>query len=318
MNTTQDIHYTQMPNELMEVLMSKAVNASMKAVLVFIARKTYGFHKPTDEISLTQFEKGTKHTRPTVVASLTKLKDVKLIMQLTKGRSKHSSSEWKIDLCDWEEKLVKMNELVKNSNNQSASQLVKPALHTKESQKIFYNYLKTSPTFEEENPGGGTKPQPPPNTPPHATPPAEVVFRNLLKKAKVRADSGLDRISNSELFPFSRNTDAAVKGIIYYILKYKIFCGTDHPFYKLPQLRDCIFGFLYGVGVIERSNLDYPLDDIVAQAINRWFASTPTEPNNLRLSHFVGGKNNSILINSLDSVMADYGLVWKEDADAYF
>lgn len=310
MSTSQQSYHTQMPNELMEVLMSKAVNSSMKAVLVCIARKTYGFHKETDQISLTQFEKHTTLTRPTIVAALSKLQRANFVLLLSKGRSRISSNEWKLDLSNWEEKLVKLNELVKNDT----SQLVKSSLHTKEKQNKFNNYLPTSSSFKEttyeEIPDLGTVTQP------KGKPQPEMVFRNQLKKLRIKLDSLFDKKSDEELenLEVTRNTRDAIEGIIYYINKYKLYCGEDHPFYKTSQLQDCFMGFLDGIWNIERSGLEIPLQVAVQKVIDRWFETTPTEANNLRLSHFAG-QGSWIFCNALSSVMRDYGLGWwrKED-----
>ncbi|HUD44375.1 MAG TPA: replication protein [Patescibacteria group bacterium] len=121
--------FTQIPNELMEILMSSATNASEKAVLVFIARKIYGFHKKTDQISLTQFENKLGLSRPTIVAVLSRLLQVKLILLVKKGRSKKACNEWQFCLDDYPSKLVKLTQLVKYDKEK----LVKYTLHTKES-----------------------------------------------------------------------------------------------------------------------------------------------------------------------------------------
>ncbi len=177
------------------------------------------------------------------------------------------------------------------------------------------NYLKKSNTCKETNSGENS--QPSTRNQPKSNSQSEVVFRSLLKKTKLSIDSWLDKYPDSELDngTISRNTDAAIKGILYYIRRYKIFCGIDHPNYKLPQLRDCMEGFLDGIWQIERCGIKIPLEEIVVKVIDRWFNTTSSEPNNLRLSHFVG--NISLVFsNSLESVMADYGLCWKEDTDA--
>lgn len=175
----------------------------------------------------------------------------------------------------------------------------------------FNNYLPTSSTFKETNFCGETQPLPKPQA--NGKPHVEVIFRNLLKKTKISVDSWLDKYPDEELDSgtISRNTDAAVKGILYYIRKYKVYCGIDHPLYKLPQLRDCMEGFLDGIWQIEQSHLHIPLDDVVIQVINRWFETTSINPNRLRLSVFVG-KLSLVFSNSLESVMADYGLERKE------
>lgn len=174
------------------------------------------------------------------------------------------------------------------------------------------NYLKTSLPSKETT--FGEKPQPLPVTQPSTKPQPEVVFRSNLKSIKESLDSWLDRYPDSELDEgtISRNTDAAVKGIVYYIRKYKIYCKVDHPFYKPQQLRDCMEGFLDGIWQVEHCGIPLSLDEIVTKVIDRWFETTAIDSNNMRLSVFVG-KYSLVFSRALESVMADYGLEWRRD-----
>jgi phage replication O-like protein O len=47
--------YTQVPDELFDLLMSRLSGAELK-VLLYIVRRTFGFKKGSDRISLSQFE----------------------------------------------------------------------------------------------------------------------------------------------------------------------------------------------------------------------------------------------------------------------
>ncbi len=304
MSTSQQSYHTQMPNELMEILMSKAINSSMKAVLVCIARKTYGFHKKTDQISLTQFEKHTTLTRPTIVAALSKLQRANFVLLLNKGRSRISSNEWQLDLSNWEEKLVKLRELVKND----PSQLVKSPLHTKEKQNKFNNYLPTSSSFKETNFGGETQPLPEPQPITKDNP--EVIFRSLINRAIPLAEHGIRLGENPE--DFSEDTGLCAAGIRYYLRKYTVVLGTHHALYKTEQVVDCVKGFLWGLRIIETSEFPIPKSEVMTRAIDRWFNTTETDQNNLQLNHFVGNHSN-IFFNSIKGVGAELGVVWGED-----
>lgn len=121
--------FTAIPNDLMEVLLSEALNNTERRILLFIARKTYGFQKNSDQISLTQFENKLKISRPTLVRTLERLKLVKLVQLVRKGRSRLASNEWLIDPSDYQNKLVHLGQLVKSD----PKQLVKLRQHTKES-----------------------------------------------------------------------------------------------------------------------------------------------------------------------------------------
>lgn len=51
--------YTRIANELLEHLCFAGISGSEYRILIFVIRKTYGFKKLKDKISLTQFQKGT-------------------------------------------------------------------------------------------------------------------------------------------------------------------------------------------------------------------------------------------------------------------
>lgn len=73
--------YTAIANELLEKIISSKFIGSEIAILIFIIRKTYGFNKKTDRISLTQFEAGTKLSRPTVILAIKNLASKKIIIK---------------------------------------------------------------------------------------------------------------------------------------------------------------------------------------------------------------------------------------------
>lgn len=65
--------YTAIANEIMESISKVRLLGSEFQIIFWIIRQTYGFHKKEDVISLTQFEKHTGLSRPTVVKSLKNL-----------------------------------------------------------------------------------------------------------------------------------------------------------------------------------------------------------------------------------------------------
>ena len=50
-------NFTQIPNVILDKLMSNLTDAELR-VLMYICRRTYGFHRKADKISYSQFEKG--------------------------------------------------------------------------------------------------------------------------------------------------------------------------------------------------------------------------------------------------------------------
>src|SRR3990167_3522361 len=80
-NVQAENGYTKIANEVLEALVKVRLPPSEKDILFFIIRKTYGWGKKVDRISLTQFEKGTELSRPTVVKAITNLITRKMVVK---------------------------------------------------------------------------------------------------------------------------------------------------------------------------------------------------------------------------------------------
>ena len=59
MNPQKGNGYTPIANEIMEALARTHLPSSDFRCLLYIIRKTYGYHKKTDQISLNQFSQAT-------------------------------------------------------------------------------------------------------------------------------------------------------------------------------------------------------------------------------------------------------------------
>lgn len=73
--------FTSIANEILEHLSQPGINGSEYRVLIFLLRKTYGFHKKTDKISLSQFQKGTGMKRANVVETIKSLVVKRLLLK---------------------------------------------------------------------------------------------------------------------------------------------------------------------------------------------------------------------------------------------
>lgn len=73
--------YTAIANEIMEALSRFRINGEARQVLDWILRKTYGFNKTEDAISLSQFVLGTGLKKNTIIKALSKLRFLNLITQ---------------------------------------------------------------------------------------------------------------------------------------------------------------------------------------------------------------------------------------------
>lgn len=71
--------YTMVANELLEALAKIKLCSYETRVLLFIIRKTYGWHKKTDWISLSQIAMGTDIRKPHVSRTINSLKSRNII-----------------------------------------------------------------------------------------------------------------------------------------------------------------------------------------------------------------------------------------------
>ncbi len=78
-NPQKENGYTPIANEIMEALARTRIPGEARQVLDVIIRKTYGFNKPDDLISLSQFVKSTGLKRPNVVRAIQKLLQMNII-----------------------------------------------------------------------------------------------------------------------------------------------------------------------------------------------------------------------------------------------
>src|SRR3990167_1288652 len=74
--------YTAISNEILERLVNTPLLGSEYQVLFCIIRKTYGYQKKVDIISLSQFQKATGLSRPTVVKTLKNLVTRKMVVKI--------------------------------------------------------------------------------------------------------------------------------------------------------------------------------------------------------------------------------------------
>lgn len=124
-------NYTRIINPLIEALIKIPFKGCELAVALYVIRKTYGFNKKQDEISLSQFCEGTGRSRQTVVTALKNLQLVKTLRLVKRGTSKTASNIWEINKYVGTWQLVKTSRLVKRKGGQ----LVKTSRHTKDNTK---------------------------------------------------------------------------------------------------------------------------------------------------------------------------------------
>lgn len=73
--------FTRIANEILEHLTFPGINGSEYRIAIFVIRKTYGFGKKKDRISLTQFQKGTYMNRPQAVRTIKSLVSKRILLK---------------------------------------------------------------------------------------------------------------------------------------------------------------------------------------------------------------------------------------------
>lgn len=98
-NPQKENGHIQVSTELWEALTKTRINGEARQILDFIIRKTYGFNKKEDTISLSQFCLGTGLHKSAVCKGVLKLKSMNLITQ--KVTSIASSYSFNKDFDTW-------------------------------------------------------------------------------------------------------------------------------------------------------------------------------------------------------------------------
>lgn len=131
----------------------------------------------------------------------------------------------------------------------------------------------------------------------------EVIIRSMLNKISKSfiEKGGLEKYDLSE-----EDLKMAREAIYYYLHKYQELVGIEHPIYRKPQLEDCFYSIVGQVISFRNSSwLAKNIPQVVQMVMDRWFATTPNDPNNLLMSHFIGGKDNKIFDNCFDALSID-------------
>ncbi len=131
-------NYTRILNSIIDNLFKIPFKGCEFEVAMFIIRKTYGFNKTEDEISLTQFCYNLNRSKPSIVKALKNLQLVNIVLLVKQGDSKKCSNLWKFNKYHPTWELVKVAKLVKHrvpTSKELIPQLVKLPLHTKDNTK---------------------------------------------------------------------------------------------------------------------------------------------------------------------------------------
>lgn len=149
--------FTKISNEILESLVKAGLLGSELQVVLFVIRKTYGWGKKRDIISLTQFEGATNLSRITIIKTIKNLVSKNILVKTALPRNRIAYSYQK----NYNEWVVNTAILVKHSTgskdrltrlvNTALPKVVKTALHTKEKKETIQkdSLKKIRKHFEE-------------------------------------------------------------------------------------------------------------------------------------------------------------------------
>jgi phage replication O-like protein O len=132
-NPQRENGYTPIANEILDELIKAGLSGRQLSVILLLLRKTYGFNKKQDSISLSQFVKLTRIPKSTLCRILNSLQLVSILTLVKKGNSKKNSNVWTFNKNYEQWKLVPKQLVVKmglvdtkngTSSDQKADQLV--------------------------------------------------------------------------------------------------------------------------------------------------------------------------------------------------
>lgn len=111
-------NYTQIPNAIFELMADKDAHlteAELRVILA-IARKTFGWHKKRDKISLSQLETLTAMSRPSIVAGLEAAIDRGIVRRTPDKNDKRGGFFYELAVDEPNDQTSKKSELVKEVN----------------------------------------------------------------------------------------------------------------------------------------------------------------------------------------------------------
>ena len=79
MSTDKEQGFTKVPNELYDALLRKKLSPSQLCTVLYIIRKTYGFHKEEDSISVRKMAEETGYSRQAMINAVRDLEKMGII-----------------------------------------------------------------------------------------------------------------------------------------------------------------------------------------------------------------------------------------------
>ena len=113
--------YTKIPNELLEAILEYRFTAAQLIVLLYVIRKTYGWNKHMDSISISKIAKDTQFSRRSMVSAVSDL--VKLcVLNVEEDGAGHPKMMYIRDPSDWDKPVNPTSHVKSASHVNSTSQ----------------------------------------------------------------------------------------------------------------------------------------------------------------------------------------------------
>jgi len=131
--------YTKIANEILEALALNRLSGQEIQIVFVVLRKTYGFNKSEDEISLSQFSDCTGINRPKIVVLLKGLIGKKILTVTQKDTSQIKTYKFQKDHSLWQvlPKKVTVTQKDIRGVTQKGNKVLPKKVHTKERKKSF-------------------------------------------------------------------------------------------------------------------------------------------------------------------------------------
>jgi len=125
--------YTAIANKIMEELAIMRIPGEARQVLDVILRKTYGWNKKEDEISLSQFRKTTRLLSPNIIRARKKLLKMNVITVIQKDNSRIPTYRFQKDYTKWKPLSKKIIVIQKdNDRYPKGKSALSKRIHTKD------------------------------------------------------------------------------------------------------------------------------------------------------------------------------------------
>lgn len=151
--TAMKKNFTQIENDIYEELLKINLSGTALACAFYLLRKTNGWNKESDQISLSQFCKAVNRSRPSVCKALEQLRLVNIALLVKKGKSREASNEWAFNKNFIKWKLVNKPLLVKKKKRTSKQTVTRTSkqtvTHKRKSKEILQKKKKYTKEIEQ-------------------------------------------------------------------------------------------------------------------------------------------------------------------------